>query len=136
MLVRSTKVYPQASKHGVLGLMRSLRLYLPQSVGVRVNVVCPWAVDTQMLSGIREVWRKEDLPLNQPDGVAAVIAGLTAAKGMNGKAMYVEGNRAWEFDEKIGELEPLWLGAEQSSTLNRGQAAMGEASATVRMFFL
>lgn len=113
--------------------MRSLRLYLPQTVGVRVNVVCPWAVDTQMISGIKGVWRKEALPLNQPDGVAAIIAGLAAAEGMNGKAMYVEGNRGWEFDEKISELEPLWLGDEQSRSLNRGQAVMEEASASVRM---
>ena len=43
----------QASKHGVLGLMRALRLYTPMAFGFRTNAVCPWSKDpSKRFSGL------------------------------------------------------------------------------------
>jgi hypothetical protein len=81
-----------------------------------------------MTAGIADKWRKAGLPMNDTEGIAAVYAGLAAAAGMNGKAMYVEGNRGWEYDENIRMLEPQWLGEENSKELNRGNALMGLVS--------
>lgn len=38
-----------ASKHGLLGFFRSLRLYPSMRAGVRLNIVCPYFVDTPIL---------------------------------------------------------------------------------------
>jgi len=69
----------QASKHGVLGLMRSLRLYTPKTYGVRVNAVCPWMTLTGMVTGVAEAWQKAGLPANTPEDVAKIVGGLAAA---------------------------------------------------------
>lgn len=58
-----------ATKHGVLGLMRSLRPHLPKTHNIRVNAICPWMTDTGMVLGIRDAWIAEKLPVNQPEGV-------------------------------------------------------------------
>ncbi|KAL9083533.1 MAG: hypothetical protein Q9159_005725 [Coniocarpon cinnabarinum] len=115
----------QASKHGVLGLMRSLRTYLPSAFGVRVNTVCPWMTRTIMTSGIETDWYKAKLPVNEPEDVARVLAEIAVSNGLNGKSMYVEGGRAWEIEENLEQLEPQWLGKEPSRTLNIGQKVLG-----------
>jgi len=114
-----------ATKHGVLGILRGLKLTLPDAANIRINAVCPWFVKTIMTAGIADKWRKANLPMNDTEGIAAVYAGLAAERGMNGRAIYVEGNRGWEYDENIRRLEPQWLGEENSKELNRGNALMG-----------
>ncbi|KAE8548189.1 hypothetical protein EYB25_009983 [Talaromyces marneffei] len=118
----------QASKHGVLGLMRSLRKYisLPTTNNIRVNAICPWMTETGMVAGIEEGWRKANLPTNQPLDVAKVIAGVVSDPGLNGTSMYVEGGRAWEIEQNLDRLQPQWLGEEPSRSLERGQAVLGE----------
>jgi len=118
----------QSTKHGILGLMRSLRNYLPGSSGIRVNVICPWMTTTGMVEGIQEAWTAAKLPVNTPLDVAKINLDVTSDTGLNGAAIYVEGGRGWEFDQNITALEPQWLGKEQSETLARGQAALGQGS--------
>lgn len=79
----------QASKHGVLGLMRALRLYTLQAFGVRVNAVCPWMTLTGMVSGIENGWRKAGLPTNKPEDIARVVVGLASANPMIGPSMLI-----------------------------------------------
>lgn len=118
----------QTSKHGILGLMRALRLYLSNSPvhNIRVNVVCPWMTATGMADGVCEGWVKAGLPLNTPLDVAKVTAGLLVDSSLNGKAMYVEGGRAWEIEGNLDRLEPQWLGEEPSRSLAKGQAVLGQ----------
>lgn len=54
------------AKHGLLGLVRSLALELG-SVGIRVNLVCPGAVDTPMITGMYNDTEQEFV-----DGLGAV----------------------------------------------------------------
>jgi NAD(P)-dependent dehydrogenase (short-subunit alcohol dehydrogenase family) len=116
----------QASKHGVLGLMRSLRLYLSSSTHrIRVNAICPWMTTTAMVKGVQEAWMKAKLPCNTPADVARIIAGVLADSSLNGKSMYVEGGRGWEIEANIDRLEPQWLGEEPSRSLAQGQAVLG-----------
>ncbi|EED14321.1 3-hydroxyacyl-CoA dehydrogenase, putative [Talaromyces stipitatus ATCC 10500] len=122
----------QASKHGVLGLMRSLRKYItfPTTHNIRVNAICPWMTETAMVAGIEDGWRKAQLPINQPLDVAKVITGVLAAEGqeerVSGMAMYVEGGRAWEIERNLDRLQPQWLGEEPSESLEKGQAVLGD----------
>ena len=70
----------QTSKHGVLGLMRSLRSSTPTAFhGLRVNAVCPSFVRTGMTKSFEDMWCAKGLPVNEPDDVAALAVGLCAA---------------------------------------------------------
>ncbi|KAH8596053.1 putative 3-hydroxyacyl-CoA dehydrogenase [Bisporella sp. PMI_857] len=80
----------QAAKHGVLGLLRALRLYIPEHFqNLRVNVVCPGMTDTRMVSLIREEYLNNGLPPNQPEDVAKAIVGLCRA-GPGTKAIWYD----------------------------------------------
>ncbi|KAL4810667.1 hypothetical protein BDV18DRAFT_155279 [Aspergillus unguis] len=119
----------QAAKHGVLGLMRALRLYLPgRDHGIRVNCICPWMTMTGMVKGVQDGWIKAGLPVNSPLDVAKVTAAVVGDAGLNGKSMYVEGGRAWEIEDNIDRLESQWLGQEPSRSLAKGQAVLGSGS--------
>ncbi|KAL4759127.1 putative 3-hydroxyacyl-CoA dehydrogenase [Aspergillus foveolatus] len=118
----------QASKHGVIGLMRALRLYLhgPASAhNIRVNCICPWMTTTVMVKGIQEGWVKAGLPMNSPMDVARITAAVLGDVTINGTSMYVEGGRAWEIEANLDRLEPAWLGEEPSKSLAKGQAVLG-----------
>ncbi|KAL4927996.1 putative 3-hydroxyacyl-CoA dehydrogenase [Aspergillus undulatus] len=118
----------QASKHGVLGLMRALRLYLFPAHGIRINAICPWMTTTAMVKGVQDGWFKAGLPVNSPMDVAMVIGKVLGDTELNGTSMYVEGGRAWEIEANIDRLEPQWLGEEPSRSLARGQAVLGSGS--------
>lgn len=118
----------QASKHGVLGLLRSLRLYLPKSHGIRVNAICPWMTDTVMVDGIRDNWVKEGLPVNTPADVGRIMIEVGVNRQWNGRAVFVEGGRGWDIEEGIDKTEPLWLGEKVSATLAKGQELLGDGT--------
>ncbi|KAL2841136.1 hypothetical protein BJY01DRAFT_257141 [Aspergillus pseudoustus] len=116
----------QAAKHGVLGLMRALRLYLcAPAHDIRVNTICPWMTQTAMVKGVQDAWHKAGLPVNSPLDVGKVIAAVLGDEGLNGAAMYVEGGRAWEIERNLDRLEGQWLGEEASRSLARGQEVLG-----------
>lgn len=81
--------------------MRSLRLYLPQACGIRVNVICPWMTDTIMVSGFAAAWKAEGLPVNTAEDVGRVALGVTCQDVMNGKSLWVEGGRAWKWKTRL-----------------------------------
>ncbi|KAK3658648.1 hypothetical protein LTR22_008820 [Elasticomyces elasticus] len=116
-----------ASKHGVLGLMRSLRGTLIQSqpYPIRTNAICPWMTRTRLVAGIDEVWAKAGLPSNEPEDVARVIVGVLADGKVNGGTLYIEGGRAWNVEEGILKTRHQWLGEKQEKDLDRGTQLMG-----------
>ncbi|KIW67668.1 hypothetical protein PV04_06900 [Phialophora macrospora] len=114
-----------AAKHGVLGLMRALRPFAAPLYGLRVNTICPWATDTQLLAGVREEWVKNNMPMNQPADVAKYIIQVTASPTTHGKALFVTGGNAVDIEEGINRTEPQWLGEKNSRELNAGQVILG-----------
>ncbi|KAE8312872.1 hypothetical protein BDV41DRAFT_538282 [Aspergillus transmontanensis] len=121
----------QASKHGVQGLMRSLRPYFPSPYkhNLRINTICPWMTETRttLTKTVQDRWKMEGLPVSTPQEVALVSAGVLANDSLNGTSMYVEGGRAWEIEANIDRLEPEWLGEEPSKTLALGQKVLNDA---------
>jgi len=90
-----------ASKHGVIGLTRTAAIEYA-SAGIRVNAVCPGAIDTPMMDetferfpGFREslIGLVPMARLGRPDEVASVIAWLAsdAASFITGECISVEG---------------------------------------------
>jgi 3-oxoacyl-[acyl-carrier protein] reductase len=94
-----------ASKHGVLGLTRSLAVELgPQ--GVNVNCVCPGPVSTGMTAGIpdeaKERFARRRVPLGRyadPEEIAPAVLFLAspAASYINGAVLTVDGGLSCKF---------------------------------------
>ncbi|KAF4551196.1 Short chain dehydrogenase-like protein 39 [Elsinoe fawcettii] len=66
-----------AAKHGVVGLMRSLRITLmkPPFGRIRTNAILPWMTRTRMVRGVEKSWAAAGLPTNEPMDVAKIMAG-------------------------------------------------------------
>ncbi|PYH95059.1 NAD(P)-binding protein [Aspergillus ellipticus CBS 707.79] len=121
----------QAAKHGVQGLMRSLRPYFssPYKHNLRINTICPWMTETHpaLTKKLCDRWAKEGLPVSTSDEVAQVTAGVLVDNTLNGTSMYVEGGRAWEIEANIERLEAQWLGEIPWQTLAQGQKLLKDA---------
>lgn len=120
----------QASKHGVVGLMRSLRTYIssPYKHYLRINTICPWVTQTDRIKKIEKQWTQASLPTNTPRDVSTVATGMLADQTLNGKSMFVEGGRAWEIEENIERLEAQWLGEGPSKALAAGQELLDDGA--------
>jgi 3-oxoacyl-[acyl-carrier protein] reductase len=88
-----------ASKHGVIGLTKSLAVELGRS-GVTVNCVCPGPINTGMTAGIppeaKETYARRKVPLRrygEPEEVAHMTLSLVlpAASFVNGAVVVVDG---------------------------------------------
>ena len=74
----------QCSKHGVAGLLRTMRKPIYARDGIRVNAVYPDATDTVLARAIVAIYRRTGLPVNTPNDVAVVILGLMCDVTVNG----------------------------------------------------
>ncbi|GAB7339210.1 hypothetical protein MBLNU457_5869t1 [Dothideomycetes sp. NU457] len=123
-------VYSTA-KHGVIGLMRSLRMTLIEGPagGIRTNAICPWMTKTRLVTGVEGAWAEAGLPTNEPEDVAMVIAGVMTDNMLNGASLYVEGGRAWDVEPGIDGLMPEWMGEKRCAEWRRGQVVLGSGAA-------
>jgi len=61
-----------ASKHGVVGLLRSSQT-VAKKYGVRVNSVAPFITPTFITEGYSALYKERGLPVNRPEDVASAI---------------------------------------------------------------
>ncbi|KAF9771845.1 hypothetical protein IL306_010494 [Fusarium sp. DS 682] len=122
-----------ASKHGVVGLMRSLRAPAKAKYNIRVNVVCPWATDTRMLEHVRAMIDKYQLPLNTPSDVAQFITQLAIDESLSGKCVLVAGGRGFDTEEGMDRSMPEWFGP-LTDDFWRGQKAFGTVSTMICLY--
>ena len=73
-----------ASKHGLLGLTRSVALETAD-IPIRVNIICPGPVDTPLMQSIERMVNPED-----PAAAHAMFAGTTALKRYGSTAEIAE----------------------------------------------
>lgn len=113
-----------AAKHGVIGLMRSLRAWAPAKFGVRVNAICPWATDTQLMDSVRSVWAERGLPINTPSEVGQFILQCAVDAELNGRSVLVGGGKGYDTESGIDQTLPQWMGV-LADDFHRGQEALG-----------
>ncbi len=90
--------------------------------------------ETAMVAGIESGWRKLHLPENEPEDVAkSILICATANRGEGsnshkdakvpfaGKILFVAGGQSYEIEDRLQELEPEWLGKDNSKSLVVGQ---------------
>ena len=120
----------QTSKHGTQGLMRAMRKPIYERDGLRVNCVCPGVTDTPMTEGIAVLFQREGLYCQTPDDVARMVVGLQVRGDLNGKGVYVEGGKGFEFEEGFYREQPAWLGEEATRMMRANAEAVNSGALT------
>jgi NAD(P)-dependent dehydrogenase (short-subunit alcohol dehydrogenase family) len=77
-----------ASKHGVIGLLRSSQA-VASTLNIRLNAVAPSLTPTHMTSEYSEGWINAGLPTNTTQDVATAIIQLSSDATMEGKCILV-----------------------------------------------
>jgi NAD(P)-dependent dehydrogenase (short-subunit alcohol dehydrogenase family) len=112
-----------ASKHGVIGLIRSLRDTLAQEGLIRTNVVAPWFTLTPFTQKLAPTWAEKGLPANTPDDIAKAIVYLSVHTDYHGKSLYVAGGRYTELEEQIQSSRDIWLGEQNTAWVDQRKSA-------------
>lgn len=112
-----------ASKHGVIGLIRSLRDTLAEEGLVRTNVVAPWFTSTPFTEKLAPLWAKTGLPANTPEDIAKAIVYLAVHSDYHGKSLYVAGGRYTELEEPIQASRDIWLGEQNTAWIDLRKSA-------------
>lgn len=76
-----------ASKHGVLGLLRSSQT-AARNLGVRVNAIAPFFTPTNITAGFARQWSEHGLEENSPARVAEAIAHVSLDRGGGGSVCW------------------------------------------------
>ncbi|KAI1609889.1 putative 3-hydroxyacyl-CoA dehydrogenase [Exophiala viscosa] len=118
-----------ASKHAVQGIMRGLRKKLWENDKIRINVINPGVVDTNMASTLATTFRKAGLPINTPEDVAAITLRLMTETDMWGKSVYIDGGSGWEWETGYHDTMSTWLGEEPVQRLKDGMKLIASSKA-------
>lgn len=114
----SFQVFPAVdyatSKHGVLGLMRSLTTLLYPKLPIRINALTPCWTSTKIIPG--DFMNALGIPFQGPDVVARSAVLLMADQSRHGQVIYSEEGQFLEVDEGLlaaarsmvqGDREPI-----------------------------
>ncbi|OCT45909.1 5'-hydroxyaverantin dehydrogenase [Cladophialophora carrionii] len=93
-----------AAKHGVVGLFRSLRITSPITLGVRVNMINPYFVDTPIL-GPLGAFVLAGGAMARLEAVVEASTRLVADHGIIGRGLIIASKTSKEHAEAVG-LEP------------------------------
>ncbi|CAK7236797.1 hypothetical protein SCUCBS95973_009731 [Sporothrix curviconia] len=111
------------AKHGVLGLMRSLRDDIAaEPTNIRVNLVAPSFVDTPFTAHALATWKKNNLPINQASDIAKALLFLALNQEYNGRSIYVTGGIFAEIEGPIEATRPTWLGKQNEEWYQQRKA--------------
>ena len=115
----------QSSKHGVLGLMRSMRKTILERDGIRTNCICPGLTESPITQSDVEEVRQNGFS-QTADDCARFYLGVANNPSMNGKSIYVEAGKGWEFEDSLWKTMPQWLGEEPTKILRENLKTMGK----------
>lgn len=125
----------QTSKQAILGLMRAMRIVIFERDGIRVNAICPGMTESPMTSGsgLIEAFKNRTpesraaLPSHYQSSMAVAehIASVMLQEGLNGKSIYVEEGKGWDFEDGLLREMPRWLGEEPTRWSDENLAFLG-----------
>ena len=111
-----------AAKHGVIGLVRSLRDTLREEGLVRANVVAPWFTLTPFTAEVAGLWQANGLPVNTPEDVARAIAFLALNVEYHGKSLFVSNGKYTELEDNVQSSRNTWLGEQNTAWVDQRKA--------------
>ena len=135
-----------ATKHGVMGMFRSLRVTVPTSHGVRINCLCPYFVETPMV-GAAGMAILAGAAMADIQGVVHAATRLEADQSVVGRALAIvaRGNRneaaSVDLQMNDSETEPrgIWdvygHDFEQSDVFTRRIMALTNLKASQKTYF-
>jgi NAD(P)-dependent dehydrogenase (short-subunit alcohol dehydrogenase family) len=113
------------SMHSTIGLMRSMRKTIYKRDGIRVNCICPEMTELLMSPSVVDTIRQKE-HAQTADDCARFYLGVANNPSMDGKSIYVEGGKGWEFEDELPKLMTKSLGTESSGMLRENMKAMGQ----------
>jgi len=78
-----------ASKHGIVGLLRSSQSTSKQ-YGIRLNGVAPYFTPTHITESFSKAWKAKGLPANTVNDVANAVVRTAADQTMEGQCLMVQ----------------------------------------------
>ncbi len=121
-----------AAKHGVLGLMRALKLDCAK-LGISISVIAPGITVTPMLGETAasateqeaEKLTKAGMSLNKVESVALVVCWLLneGAKA-NGSGILIQGNQFVDLEKGLAKSRKSWMGEEMVDMFRGGKKAL------------
>jgi len=122
-----------AAKHGVVGLMRSLKNDVSR-LNIAISVVAPAITVTPLLTneGARDLsaevskMNTAGVPLNRPETVATVTAWLLSlGKEGNGKGILCQADKLVDLEEGLAKSRTHWIGQEMLDFFRSGRGMKG-----------
>ena len=111
-----------AAKHGIIGLMRSLRHVVADSP-VHVGAIAPGGTETALFPARAvDAFRAQGIPVNTASAVASAAIYLATNPATNGHAMTVMGGRYTEVEDAITRTQEQWYGAYNTDMARRAAA--------------
>ncbi|KIY03032.1 uncharacterized protein Z520_01498 [Fonsecaea multimorphosa CBS 102226] len=104
-----------ASKHGVVGLLRSCQM-TAQAISVKVNAVAPFYTPTRTFSNLSEKYGTSELKANSVEEVANAIV-QTCLASVSGRCVLVAGGLMREMEATRTGLMSAWLGEDMAEIL-------------------
>ncbi|KAH7254958.1 hypothetical protein B0J15DRAFT_513098 [Fusarium solani] len=111
-----------AAKHGIIGLVRSLRDTLRDEGLIRANVVAPWFTRTPFTAKVAKIWEEKGLPTNEPIDVARAIVFLAVNSEYHGKSIYVADGKYTEIEDQVQASRDIWLGKQNTAWVDQRKA--------------
>ena len=89
---------------------------------IRINAICPGMTESAMTASFIDCFRNNKSSqlahYQTSEDVAIHIVSLLLTKDLNGKSIYVEKGRGWEFEDGLAREMPRWLGEEPTRLSN------------------
>ncbi|KAH7081949.1 hypothetical protein BKA63DRAFT_487599 [Paraphoma chrysanthemicola] len=101
-----------STKHGVLGLVRSLKHFTPDW-NIRLNVVAPGVTFTPLLPDTtQKIYKERGYYMQTPDDAAKAVLFLAQEQSYNGKVISISGGKYRELEGPLAEVKESIYGAE------------------------
>ncbi|OAA58495.1 short chain dehydrogenase/reductase [Niveomyces insectorum RCEF 264] len=105
-----------ASKHGVIGLLRSCQTSAAK-YGIRLNAVAPFFTPTHITASYAAAWKETGLEANTAEDVGAVIMQTSLDEANKGACVLACGSIRRELERTRAQLTTQWMGEDVTTLM-------------------